>query len=128
MTHAIHARNGANHIVGFSDLHVLITEDKDGWCAQGVEIDYFACGDTFDELRRRFEDGLIDTFKAHIDKYHKVDKFLKWAPSNVLSKLKDADAFSLDMMATHAIEDEELLKNIPFKTIAYLKESPAPAR
>ncbi len=118
MTNTFHAKAGADHLIGVDGLRVLISEDADGWFAQGVEIDYFACGSSFEDVQRRFEAGLAATIDVHLNKHGSIENILKWAPPEVVSRLVGSDKYSFSMLSKH----EVTLPQFPYHLISYLKE------
>ena len=83
------------HVVIVNDLHVLIPgDDEKGWFAQGVEIDYSACGETLDAVKRNFSIGFEHTIKEHIKKNGNIESFLRYTPHDEIYALlgsKDYD-------------------------------------
>jgi len=63
-----HGKDGdGNHIVSVSGLRVLVTEDAGGlFCAQGLEIDYAASGDSIESVRENFMKGFCETVLQHL--------------------------------------------------------------
>ena len=56
MLHTTHLQKESQHLVTIGALRVLITEEVDGlWSAQGIEIDFAACGVSLEDVQRRFE-------------------------------------------------------------------------
>jgi len=55
------------------DLHVLILPDGDRWYAQGLQIDYAAQGTSVDDVKKRFERGLIKTLEEHLRQRGNLD-------------------------------------------------------
>lgn len=67
----------------FITLNVLVTQDLDEdstgktWYAQGMEIDYLAQGADLDGVIASFEQGLLLTVKAHIEKRGHIEGLLR---------------------------------------------------
>jgi hypothetical protein len=50
-------------------LRVLVLADSSGYIAQGLDVDYVACGDTQAKAVDNFELGLQDTLKLQLQRY-----------------------------------------------------------
>lgn len=117
---ALHIKQDDNHTVCINSLRVILSQDGDMWGAQGIDIDYAACGSSLEDVQQRFERGFARTIKLHLKKFGEIDRLLKMAPTSEWLHMTDADtkAFNLDLIATHEIHD---MDGIPFKDIAYLQ-------
>lgn len=91
-TTAIHARtpDGALHLVDIENLRVVLRNDDGSWFAQGLEIDYFAQGNSREDVRARFERGLEATIDDHLETFGTIDRVLKPAPADVRREAKEA--------------------------------------
>ena len=80
---AIHAahEDGEHHIVGLGNIRVLLMPDGDGFYAQGLEIDYAAQGDTLEDAKKEFEDGLEATVEEHLRVHGNINRLLQVAPN-----------------------------------------------
>jgi len=78
--------------VGLGNIRVLLLKDGDGWFAQGLEIDYGAQGDSLDEAKSEFEDGLEAMVHEHIRVYGDIKKLLTVAPNDLWALANDPDA------------------------------------
>jgi hypothetical protein len=84
---AIHAEGtDSSHIVGLGNLRVLIVPDGKFWFAQALEIDYAAQGDSVDEAKKNFQEGLAETIDLNLRMYGTIEKLLESAPSEVLKE------------------------------------------
>jgi hypothetical protein len=121
MAHATHLQQDESHCVAIGALRVLITQDdSELWSAQGVEIDFSACGASLEDVQRRFENGLRGTIRANLDKFGGIERLLKWAPSEEIAHLsQSASGYDLNLLALHSIPDI----SIPFAKIAYIREN-----
>ena len=77
---------GKEQAVGIGNLRVFIVPDGRFWFAQGLEIDYGVQGDSPEEARKNFEDGLEATIDLHLRMYDSIEKLLRLAPSEVLQE------------------------------------------
>lgn len=75
-TEAAAVSDGTLHAAAVKALHVMLLPDGEGWFAQGLEIDYFACGKTLEETKANFANGLCLTVNEHLLMYGNVDKVL----------------------------------------------------
>jgi len=101
------------HVVGIGNLRVLITEDEGAWLARGLEIDYFAEGDSLASAQAAFADGLKATIKQHLMLYQSIQKLLVPAPVDVWKELfaaTDDCKHTLTHVSFHAV---------PFSGIAF---------
>lgn len=73
-------------IASVKALHVLLCQEDGAWSAQGVEIDYAACGNSVEEATKNFVDGLAHTVVQHLLIRGNLDKVLKWAPKEVMEE------------------------------------------
>lgn len=78
---------GRDHLVAVSSLRVLVMPCRDGWYAQGLEIDYGAQGSTPEEARAHFAVGFQDTMRLNLQRHGNVDRLLKSAPRHFWSAL-----------------------------------------
>ena len=76
---------------GFLALQVVLAKDGDGWVAQGIELDYAACGSSTDNVRDRFERGLRATIHAHLDRFGDLDRLFTPTPSETWMRLIAAE-------------------------------------
>ena len=121
-THAFHLQNGDDHIFALGNIIVLITEADNGWFAQGVQVDYFACGESLEDVQRRFTQGLIATLEEHLVRFGTIENFLKWAPDEIRSKIQNkisSEQFTYTVVNKCHIERQ----GFPL-SIQYFKEEP----
>lgn len=107
---ALHAKSGNNHLFGVGNLQVIISECNGGFFAQGVEIDYFACGDSLEDVQHRFANGLRATIQEHLRRFQHFEKLLKWAPSDIREEMQrkyDSENYSLTQLTTCVIETNQ---------------------
>lgn len=92
LTETLHISDGKHHVVAVKALQVLLSNDGDGWFAQGLQIDYAACGSTIDEAKKNFEEGLAQTIVEHVRMYGEIDRLLKVAPQEAWEEYLQAPA------------------------------------
>ena len=84
VTASVHAQSeDGTHLVGVGNLRVVLVDDGDSWFAQGLEIDYFAQGDSVEDVQSRFEDGLAATIREHLKLHNSIKGILRVAPESV---------------------------------------------
>lgn len=103
-------------------LRVVLFQDGEFWVAQGVEIDYSACGRSPEEAKARFERGLTMTIQAHLEKFGSVNKLLQFAPPEVWQDLGDSEMYHVRFISRHAIEPST---GLPFGAISYIEKKTA---
>lgn len=124
MTKAAHIQVEDKHVVIVNDLHVLISgDDEKGWFAQGVEIDYSACGETLDDVKRNFSIGFEHTIKEHIKRNGNIESFLRYTPLDEIYALlgsEDCDFSNISAVGTSRInKDDDLF--LPFDKFCFLR-------
>ena len=72
--------DGKNATAEIKSLHVMLLPDDGHWFAQGLEIDYAACGETIEQARENFAHGLAFTVCEHLMMHGNLDKVLNVAP------------------------------------------------
>lgn len=118
---AVHAQRGDDHAVLVAALRVLVCREGDLWTAQGIEIDYAACGESAEDVQNRFERGLLATVKANLDKFGHIENMLKYAPEEVREEMNNPSEFNFGMLTVHKVEDPALSK-FPFNEIRYIPQ------
>ena len=116
MAEAHHFKEENNHLIFLDNLTVLITKENETWMAQGIEINYFAYGDSIEDVQDAFEVGLFETIKAHLNTNGNIIPMLEWAPSNILNKYYEkAREFSFTMLGAHEVKEAHMpMRNIRF--------------
>jgi len=76
----------AEQMVGLGNIKVIIVPDEKSWFAQGLEIDYGAQGDTPEDAKKNFQEGLGATIDLHLRMYGTIEKLLESAPPEVLQE------------------------------------------
>ncbi len=109
------------HAVIVDTLRVLIEKDGAGWYAQGLEIDYAAGGSSIEDVKQRFQEGLIDTMHEHLRVYGSLTNMIHPAPKEEWEKYTtQKDQHTLTTVALVAREGA-LPEMLPYKEIAYLE-------
>lgn len=116
---AIHAqtKDGENHIVGLGNIRVLLMPEGPGWFAHGLDIDYAAQGDTVEEAKREFEDGLVATIHEHLRIHGDLANLLIPAPAEVWGLVNDRHTelkLYTTVSAHHLIRENTKFKDIDF--------------
>ena len=106
------------HVVGLGNIRVLIVPDGPAWFAQGLEIDYAAQGDSLEEVRREFEEGLSATVEENLRVYGNIKKMLVVAPSDIWCEAmnRETPLESYSQVSFHRLIQE----NTNFNGIKYL--------
>ncbi|HUX65867.1 MAG TPA: hypothetical protein VMV31_00105 [Terriglobales bacterium] len=84
---AIVATEGDVCVVGIGNLRVVIVQDGHAWIAHGLEIDYVSQGETIEEAKKNFEDGLRATVCQNLNVYGNIERVLSPAPAEVWTEL-----------------------------------------
>ena len=76
----IHKKDGPVHTVLIPDIKVLVSNNDGSWFAQGLEIDYAAQGQSLQDVKNKFSEGLERTLDAHLATYKNIKGVLQLAP------------------------------------------------
>lgn len=113
-----------SNLANLVPLRVFVIWDETAWFAQGVDIDYFANGETKKEVEVNFKNGLVSLFKLHLAKFGNTNHIQR-LPAHVL-KYKEIGNYSVEktkqvtLGTSIRIQDPEFVYNtIEF---IYLKE------
>lgn len=100
--------------VGIWNLHVIITSDDGSFFAQAAEIDYAAQGDSLEDVKGRFQQGLCATIHEHLTVYGNIEHLVHPAPPEVWKEI-----FGVAEGAQH--EYSQLSVHfVPFTQIEYI--------
>lgn len=125
----VQVSEGEDHVVGIGNLRVLITRDGAAWSAQGLEIDYTAQGDSVEEAKERFANGLRATVREHLRIVGTIEPLLQVAPSEFWREFFDLapkdERKRLAQISVHRIETDDTLDSLPWNKIEYLEKLPA---
>ena len=113
--------DSGDHAVGIANIRVLLKEDGPFWIAQGVEIDYFAQGESLEEAQKNFGLGLASTVRLYLKHHQSIEPMLKWAPVEVYKSLMDGAEYRFTQVSLHEIAPEQDLEiaDLPFNGIAF---------
>ena len=113
VTTAIHAQSedGAEHLVGIGNLRVMLFNEENSWFAQGLEIDYFAQGETLEDVQDRFQDGLQATVDLHLRMHGHISGVLQAAPQEVWTEFYSAKP--------RTVRHTQVSFHLPFAGIQY---------
>ena len=125
---ALHAQVGSTHAVGVLALRVLLVEDTSGWFAQGLDIDYAACGSSVEEVKKAFEVGFCSTVHEHLIMHGTIERLLKPAQQEAWKEFYESPkaAQSYSCIQLHSTTQEEQLRlaeNFPFDSIVFLEKA-----
>lgn len=139
-TEAFSTADGNVHLAGVKSLHVMLLPDGEGWFAQGLEIDYAACGTTMEEAKHNFAHGLAMTFSEHLTMYGDIGKALVVAPQEAWEEYYKTPADQIEKKSLSfvasvelfeeagVIEPEKKVEAFPFSGIQYIQGlQPSPA-
>ena len=117
---AAHETQGKHHVVGIGNLRVFILPDGPFWFAQGLEIDYGAQGDSIEDAKKNFEDGLEATIDLHLKIYGNIESILEPAPSGVLIEAaRDLELLELYTQVSRHSAKVRQMPSFPFSGIDY---------
>lgn len=112
-------------IVGMLNLRVVIVPDGQVWFAQGLDIDYAACGDSLEDVQEAFQQGLHATVGEHLKIYGNIEKLLVPAPASVWTEMYQSQSEG-KKYRFFQVSFHECLKNVlPFHGIEYLQQEKA---
>jgi hypothetical protein len=108
------------------NLQVIVAPEAGMWVAQAVEIDYAAAGESLEDVKERFEDGLAATIHEHLLMFGHLDSLLASAPAKQwhdLWKQKGKRLTSFSQTTVHELvarsERDDVARFFPFDRIAY---------
>ena len=107
----------AEATVGILDLQVVLAKDGDGWVAQGIELDYAACGSSKEDVKARFERGLGATIQAHLNHFGDIDRLIVPAAPPWTQLLPAADQMRYSHVSHHRFFPPV---SFPFGKIVYM--------
>ena len=105
-----------NYLFYIENLTVIITQEGDSWIAQGVQINYFAYGDSVKDAQKSFETGLYETVKAHLERFGSIIHMLEYAPDRILNKYyEEPQKFSFNQIGFVSVKEGALpVRNLRF--------------
>lgn len=134
---AAYVSNGQQgvHAASVKALRVMLLPEENGaWFAQGLEIDYFACGASIDEAKKNFAEGLARTVCDHLVIHGNLNKVLvpaskeEWGvylntPPEQIKK-QELSFVAAVKVFEKAKEPAEKAKAFPFEGIQFYKGEP----
>jgi hypothetical protein len=78
----VHGMNERNEV----HIRVWLFREGDHFVAQGIDIDYVACGRTREQAERHFEEGFVATIEAHQEKFGHLTNFVKQPPQEIVTE------------------------------------------
>lgn len=120
-----------SNIAAVKALHVMLVPDSGGWFAQGLEIDYAACGSTPDEAKNNFGQGLSLTLCEHLLMYGHIKKVLVVAPQEAWEEYFQTPAEGIQKQTCDLVtflqettekkpKLEQVEKAFPFNSIEFI--------
>jgi hypothetical protein len=107
-------------------LQVILAPEAGMWVAQAIEIDYAAAGDSLEDVKERFEDGLASTIHTHLEMFGNLDSLIVPAPPKQWRDLWEQKGKRLSRFSQTTLhqvversEFENLAQFFPFETINY---------
>lgn len=117
------------HVVGIGNLRVVLVDLGGCWIARGLEINYFAQGDSLEDVKKSFEDGLNATLDENIKAFGTIEKVLQVAPADswnwVLEKAPELQ--TLTHISFHQCSEEAPIHELApwFSGIEYYSQAVA---
>ncbi len=119
MAKEIQLQNGSASNALANAIKVIVDGDnKDGWMAQGLEIDYFACAKSEKTVRENFVEGLQKTIKLNLEKGKDVKRLLTPAPKEVWAEYYAA--LSNELSAQVYSDDSMFLEHLGIGSVAFI--------
>jgi len=111
-----HLQDENRHLVAFEALRVLICQDGDHWFAQGIDLDYAAEGVSPEDVKQRFERGLVATVRAHLERFGTIERLLKNPPPEAWLPLASrAQGYKFSILSIHDLPEA----SIPFRKLEF---------
>lgn len=113
-----------HHAVIVDCLRVLLIEEENQWFAQGLELDYAAAGDSAEDVKERFQQGLKATIREHLKIYGSVENLLIVAPQEAWNLWLKADKhYNFTQASLHDlgdIQETTMRSHLPFSSIKFM--------
>lgn len=110
-------------IVGILDLQVIVAPQGKLWVAQALEIDYAAAGESPEDAKKRFEDGLCATIHEHLRVFGTLSRLTQStpAPDEWFSLVKKGKLEEYTQVSIHDFLPDKIDKLLlPFGQIKYV--------
>lgn len=108
------------------NLQVILAPEAGMWIAQAIEIDYAAAGESLDDAKERFEDGLAGTISENLKRFGNLDSLLGPAPPKPWHELWKQNGKRLSSLSKTTLDDfaarsqlGDVTQFFPFDKIAY---------
>ena len=101
-------------------LQVVLAPDGGGWAAQGIEIDYAACGDSDTDARKRFCAGLEGTARLNMERHGDLSRLVQPAAPETWAHLlaRTGGPATTPSILREAVDMRK--SGLDFRTIAYI--------
>jgi hypothetical protein len=99
---------------GLLGLRVAVVRDEEAWFAQGIDVDYFAQGQTPQEAEKNFAEGLRLMIKLHMNEFKNL-QYLKPPPPAVSQEYAKMRFAKVEQLPLHAPGPAK----VPYKTIKF---------
>lgn len=107
-------------LVGILNLQVILAPEGNSWIAQAIEFDYAAGGDSVEDVKQRFEDGLHATIQEHFNMHGNLHHLLNSrAPSELWLDLLQAQSLQSERYSQVSLHRFVPPDYFPFKGIQY---------
>lgn len=115
---AAHAQKDDLHAVVLHGIRVMLLNDDGFWFARALELDYWAQGDTLDEVKRNFTDGLVDTVGEHLRMFGDFQRLLKCAPDDDWKAFRaNPHNFDYSLVSVHWPDTMPKEKRVPMELL-----------
>ncbi len=104
-------------VVTLLGLQVIIAPDGDQWVAQALEIDYAAAGDSKEDVKQRFQNGLTATIGEHFKRFGGIDELLTPPPPSYWRDLLKTG--QMELFSSVSTHEFEMPPGFPFGQINY---------
>jgi predicted RNase H-like HicB family nuclease len=119
--------DGEHHAIaiGIWNLHVLLAQDGEFWVAQSVEIDYVVQGNSIEEAKKNFENGLEATIDLNLRMYGNIEGLLMSRNEVLQEAARNKRSLKLYWQVTMHDMGVKSKQALPFDGISFLvaKES-----
>lgn len=117
---------GKRASVNLPFLRVVILKDGEQWFAQGIEVDYSACGSSVTEVQQKFVEGLCRSIAASMAKHGSAERFLRPAPESLLKEMGiDVNQLHFEQSPKVSLDEGSCSKPLPYKAAAFLQPAHA---
>ena len=123
---ALHLKGqDGSQTVCVGNLHVLLSQKDGAWLAQGLEIDYAIDGNSVEDVKNRFVEGLTLTIESHLRVYGEIKSLLRVAPQPIWDRFYAAVPPDVQhktrVLTVHKFKTPQ--QTLPFGQIVYAQEA-----